>query len=1367
MNTSRLGMAVVAAVVTSSIVVPQASAQIDVEAAKPFLNVVAPDYAQALHSTEALFSPGNPDDPATVSGSVKLPMEVARSARTVSASAKVLTNRKGEPLGRPVMVDDGSGNLTPALHPGTWAPVRREPIRVFAQWYEGVYTEHSSPTFYTEVDENGNFSLKLQPYVDARGVEREFLADATIGVGSGDRGRDQLREKLRVWVELPESVRDDYRLIHQPAGIVPPTNWLGNVTPSYETNGWWRGGKVNGFFVAYQDRRNTAQHLLDRSKWVANEGSGVAFGVYSGQMFWNTVDTPYNRRYQESMTNNSGDAGAAGMLVVGSYLSDEAVGKVLAYGRERFGKKVRGLSWTPDDEKQLQLWINEQVAKDQSWIAETAMTRTDENGDFSLYWRGTYGNSFDGAGLVGSWHHRVAESWDEGSWAKGNMYSKHINWDWSFVSILTPDGKELLNNVGALHPWSLGYWGGPGPGGNFDYWSGSDVPWLKLSAGSAYAGSTLVSSPRYALSTAPLKFHVEKRNTFNNWAPPGETVRTFGSGVPISKGLEYQIVWYDDDGSRVHECPVTKPDEQARIESCGFKVPDDARQGDTYIARLFYAADVGNIAAMLAQDSFAVTHMYLEYGEPVEAAVGRQAVATPSFDNPASGTVEEKPERAEFQLGSLPFGIDASQVSVDDNGVVRFAPRLDQVGERIEIPVEMLDPSSKIRRYNTEGTEEIGSRPVAAAIATFVPHVAHYVLEYKEQQVEPGQSARFPSPTFDDLATKQREQLTFEGAQFELERPVPGVSIDADSGELTVDVSHRQLTDVEVPVVAHVPYEDPVRGVAKVRLRLPLPVLSTVEQQSVAAGAQQERLVPTVEHAGNAQARLERVGVDGVAVEGASVELDLDSGAMYLTVPVETPPGDDYEIVVSALSTGEVIGRIPVRVTENIADLYAPKYQGTTTHPGQDVMIRNQGDTLPKGTDVTVSGPLDWRITVEGDTVKLHAPKDATPGTEVFDITVRYKDGSSDVIPVRVRMAAPTTTTAAPTATAPTSTAPATTTTSAPTKVAPPPASSAPTTTVTTPATAPGTTPVPTSTKASPIPPSDARANYADPNSALGRVPVDMGGRAVTRDPFADSLALVRSYEMHAPAGAHGWEFSLDENTGQIHAVAPSQEFLAALFEEAYGRARDGEVQLRPPVWAQFAVDFQHVLRPSVNVIVEHEDGRVELATAAFELIDADKHPLLDRTADADGDGVSNVDELEQHTNPFAAPAPTPTTSAQPEQPTATNSAATPTTSAPAEDPKRWEVEKCIAVSVAAGVPLLLLMPLGIAAQEVPAVKQAMAPVRKAMADLVGPAGQSGANNPEIALAGAGLLAFGVALSILIYTQCGPEVTRDGLSSKK
>ncbi|OIR46045.1 YPDG domain-containing protein [Corynebacterium sp. NML130628] len=1349
MNTSRLGMAVAAAVVASSIVVPQATAQID----------RAPDYAQALRSTEALFSPGRPDDPATVSGSVKVPMEVARSARTVSESAEVLTNRKGEPLGRPVMVDDGSGNLTPALHPGTWAPVRREPIRVFAQWYEGVYTEHSSPTFYTEVDENGNFSLKLQPYVDAHGVEREFLADATTGLprNDGDRGRDQLREKLRVWVELPESVQDDYRLIHQPAGIVPPTNWLGMITPSFETNGWWRDGKVNGFFVAYHDRRNAARHLRDRSKWVANEGAGVAFGMYSGQMFWNTVDTPFNRRYQESMTNNTGDAPAAGMTVVGSYLSDEAVEKVLAYGREHFGKKVRGSSWTPEDEKALQRWINEQVAKDQDWIAETAVTTTDEDGNFYLYWRGTYGNSFDGPGLVGSWHHRVAESWDEGSWLKGNANSKHINWGWSLVSILTSDGEQLPSNVGAIHPWALGYWGGPDAGGNFDYWSGSDVPSVKLSAGSAYSGGTSVSSPRYALSTAPLKFHVEKRNTFNNWAPPGEVVRTFGSGVPRSRGLKYRVIWYNADGERVHECPVTVPDEQARIASCDFTVPEDAKQGDTYIARLFYAPDAGNVEAMLAQDSFAVTHMFLEYGEPVEAAVGRQAVASPSFDNPASGPVEEKPERAEFQLGSLPFGVDASQVSVDDQGVVRFTPRVDQIGQRIEIPVEMLDPSSKIRLYNREGVEEIGSRPVAAAIATFVPHVAQYALEYAEQQVEPGQSAQFPAPTFDDRATKKRERLTFEGAHFELERPMPGVSIDADTGELTVEVWHRQLTDVEVPVVAHVPYEDPVRGVAKARVRLPLPVVSPIERQSVAAGARQERLTPTVEHAGNAQARLERVGVDGVAVEGASVELDLDSGAMYLTAPVETEPGDDYEIVVSALSTGEVVGRIPVRITENLADLYAPRYQSTTAQPGQDVPMRNLGDALPKDAEVSVSGPLDWGIAVEGDEVNLHAPKDATQGIVVFDITVRYKDGSSDVIPVRVRVIAPQATTTPPTSTA----------TSEPTKATTPLASPTATKSVTTPATAPGTTPVPTSTKASPISPSDARANYADPNSALGRVSVGMGGSAVTRDPFADSLALVRSYEMHAPTNAHGWKFGIDKNTGQIHAVAPSQEFLAALFDEAYGSARDGEVQLRPPVWAQFAVDFQHVLRPAVNVIVEHEDGRVELATAAFELVDAHKHPLLDRTADADGDGVSNVDELEQRTNPFAVPASTPTTSAQPEPPTATTSAATPTTSAPAEDPKRWEVEKCIAVSVAAGVPLLLLMPLGIAAQEVPAVKQAMAPVRKALDGAFGPGGQSGVKNPEVALAGAGLLAFGVALSALIYTQCGPEVTKDGLSSQK
>ena len=1344
MNTSRLGMAVVAAVVASSIVVPQASAQID----------RAPDYAQALHSTEALFSPGNPDDPATVSGSVKVPMEVARSARTVSESARVLTNRKGEPLGRPVMVDDGSGNLIPALHPGTWAPVRREPIRVFAQWYEGVYTEHSSPTFYTEVDENGNFSLKLQPYVDARGVEREFLADATIGlVGSGDRGRDQLREKLRVWVELPESVQDDYRLIHQPAGIVPPTNWLGKITPAFETNGWWRDGKVNGFFVAYQDRRNAARHLRDRSKWGANEGSGVALGVYSGQMFWNTVDTPYNRRYQESMTKNTGDAPAAGMTVVGSYLSDEAVEKVLAYGRERFGKKVRGSSWAPEDEKALQRWINEQVAKDQDWIAETAVTTTDEDGNFYLYWRGTYGNSFHGPGLVGSWHHRVAESWDEGSWLKGNSNSKHINWDWSLVSILTPDGEELPSNVGAIHPWALGYWGGPSVGGNFDYWSGSDVPSLKLSAGSAYSGATSVTSPRYALSTAPLKFHVEKWNTFNNWAPPGETVRTVGSGLPISKGLDYKIVWYDDDGSRVHECAPTTPDAQARIESCDFKVPKDARQGDTYIARLFYAADAGNVEAMLAQDSFAVTHMFLEYGDPVEAAVGRQAVAAPRFDNPDSEVVEEKPQRAEFQLGSLPFGVDASQVSVDEQGVVRFMPRLDQVGQRIEIPVEMLDPNRRIRR-------EIGSRSVSAAIATFVPHVAQYALEYAEQQVEPGQTAQFPAPTFDDRATKQREQLMFEGTQFELERPMEGVTIDADTGKLTVEVSHRQLTDIEVPVVAHVPYEDPVRGVAKVRVRVALPVLSTLERQSVAAGARQDRLTPTVEHAGNAQARLERVGVDGVAVEGASVELDLDTGAMYLTVPVEAAPSDDYEIVVTARSTGEEIGRIPVRVTKNIADLYVPKYQGATTQADASVTIPNQGDALPEGAEVTVAGPLDWDVTIEGDAVKLHAPKDATQGTVVFDVTVRYSDGSSDVIPVRVRVATPVTTTtpkrkpfAAPTTTASTATASY--------EPAPVPTKGTSTSEATTPATAPGTTPVPTITPGS-TPPTEARASYADPDSALGRVPVDVGGRAMTRDPFADSLALVRSYEMHTPAGAHGWEFTLDENTGQINAVAPSQEFLAALFDEVYGSARDGAVQLRPPVWAQFAVDFQHVLRPAVNVIIEHEDGRVELATASFELLDAHKHPLLDRMADADGDGVSNLDELQQRTNPFAVPAPTP----EPEQPAETSTPAPTTTQAPDAGSERWEVEKCIAVSVAAGVPLLLLLPLGIAVQEIPEVKQAMAPVRQAMADAFGPGGQSGVKNPEIALAGAGLLAFGVALSALIYTQCGPEVNRDGLSSK-
>ena len=80
--------------------------------------------AEPTEGDNAIYSPGKASQKSTISGSVKEIVEAKVGFGNVQASGKPL---KG--------------------------------VKVYAQWYEGENTQHSSPVYYTESDENGNFTL--------------------------------------------------------------------------------------------------------------------------------------------------------------------------------------------------------------------------------------------------------------------------------------------------------------------------------------------------------------------------------------------------------------------------------------------------------------------------------------------------------------------------------------------------------------------------------------------------------------------------------------------------------------------------------------------------------------------------------------------------------------------------------------------------------------------------------------------------------------------------------------------------------------------------------------------------------------------------------------------------------------------------------------------------------------------------------------------------------------------------------------------------------------------------------------------------------------------------------------------------------
>ncbi|SNV83866.1 cell surface protein [Corynebacterium imitans] len=782
--TRRRGTTIAAAALSFALVTPFAQA---VAPAAPYAAVANAQEgdAPAAGDEKAIHSPGQASQKGTISGSVKEIVEANIGFGTVQA--------KGNPL---------------------------EGVKVYAQWYEGRNSEHTSPVYYTESDANGNFSINMAPYVDALGVTREFEADASTGAGSK---RDHAREKIRVWTELPENLTDKYRLMHQPAAGVFP-GYGAVTTPNTQGDGQWRRNRVSNMTIQYVQKDKLPQHLPE-NQWSENEGRNNNHGVYAGKAFWN-LDVLQGALNHNSVSAKDGkDVAAAGLKVVGSYLSDEAVAKIEEYAKDNFaGKKLRSRNkneWTPADEEGLQRWINEQVAADpDTWIAETVTTTTAADGTFKLYWKGLYGNNHTGTGgginPPASKLHTLAGSWREGSWLNGNSQSKHVNMDWSYVSVYDAKGNELPDNIGVMHPWSLGRWMGPNFGGN---WGGGDAQFFGGDGAKILHGDDVYAGWNIALAPQALKFDVVEKNTYDNWARVGETVETDTSGLPISEDLSYYIEWVDKDGNVVETCGEAKADSATKIPSCALKVPADAHTGDTFTARLKLKEN----DLVLAQDSFAVAREYLAYNE-VDAKEDEAATSEPVLDNPDTEEVEEVPANAKFELGELPLGVAEDQVEVDPkSGVVTFTPNANQAGKTFKFPVVMRDEDLEVPVLDENGDPVVGDdgqpltqgRVVARGEAAFKVEGEAKPTGVDDSNVKPvdptddpqDSGVKVTNPDEDTKVSATDEDGKDVPAEIDENGNVivtPGEDVD---GPITVVVEDPDLPDgkveIEVPVNGH------------------------------------------------------------------------------------------------------------------------------------------------------------------------------------------------------------------------------------------------------------------------------------------------------------------------------------------------------------------------------------------------------------------------------------------------------------------------------------------------------------------------------------------------------------------------------------
>ena len=225
-------------------------------------------------------------------------------------------------------------------------------------------------------------------------------------------------------------------------------------------------------------------------------------------------------------------------------------------------------------------------------------------------------------------------------------------------------------------------------------------------------------------------------------------------------------------------------------------------------------------------------------------------------------------------------------------------------------------------------------------------------------------------------------------------------------------------------------------------------------------------------------------------------------------------------------------------------------------------------------------------------------------------------------------------------------------------------------------------------------------------------------------------------------AGATDWQFGT--NGPAVTGQAPSMGQLAKQFTGKYGQPNDTRRKL---TFEQFTKDFGNVANPLAKFGVT--DGKTtKKGEAQFRLVGQDGKSILDPSGDFDGDGVPNGKEIEKGLNPF--------------------------------DPKEngFDAGRCAASAVGFGLPLIALLPLGLASQiQIPVLSDVAAQV-DAQLKMVNTRiqQQAGIFNPEMArqaeqinaqlrtvgadlgmvAAGIVLIAAGILAGTVIYDNCKP-----------
>ncbi|WP_141763020.1 YPDG domain-containing protein, partial [Corynebacterium sp. HMSC070H05] len=918
--------------------------------------------------------------------------------------------------------------------------------KVYAQWKEGGKNVRFSPIYTATTNEQGAYAIEMKPFFDELNRMRVFEAAVTTGSAglkdiAGNPRLDGWREKIRVWVELPDGQKEELRLMDQYASAWAPAQAAADTNHMVSWNSNYSVSNLDINYIRNSDYKLTQP----REDWaVSGEGDNVGNGLngsVGGVVFWNSA-VPNGALDRESGTILGGgaiqgeqrDLVLGGQEIVGSYLSDEAILAIEEYVKQNFGgKDLRGRDWTIADETKMQEWISEQIQGDHpEWIAETVTTTTNEKGEYKLYFKGIYGNARDRQGIVpDDKFHQPAGSWSEGRWSNGALDSKHINMDWMYVGPV-----DLPNNIGVQSGWQFQRWmNGIDPA----TWSGGKNVAVGKSEDRLQdyqRGMNIILSP------APLEFDVVNYDSQLNTAAAGDTAVTKATGMLTHDNLKYDIIWTDPAGNVVAE-HKDLPVDNYSLPSADFTVPEDLAETTTYTATLWAEDGTGN-RTPLASDAFtAAVNKSLPIGSVGEEyKQGEEAVSV--APEPADGVTYKN-----FRAEGLPEGMEINP----ETGVIFGTPKKPGDYKVVVInEAELTVGDSSVTTVENSKSYDlhITDTPLADGVVG-----KPYDQDVKPQGLPKGAVAE--NIKVDGLPAG----LEFKNGK--ITGTPTAVTPEGDNAPSQENPNVTVTYDIVIPA-AEEGQEPTVVEAAHVD-RVPLKVTKTKQAEELDPSYEGKPVVPG-EETKSSPSFTDKDGKDATAPEGSKfkitdgftapegyvVEIDENTGEITVTFPdkskLSKDTAEEFDVPVTVTYPDGSVDKTTANfkldtdgdgdpdITDpdddgdginddedsnpkvpNANDHFEPGYEDGSGKPGEDVKVPAPEFKDKDGNKVTPPADTKFEkgedapegVTVNEDgSITVKVPEDAKPGDKItVPVVVTYPDGTKDNVDVTVTVTDP------------------------------------------------------------------------------------------------------------------------------------------------------------------------------------------------------------------------------------------------------------------------------------------------------------------------------------------------------------------------